>query len=289
MKIKTIIPWQAKIVSKLILSRCPSVSYRFWQKIGLFKHGDMVQPAYAYNLFKRHYDRVDFCRKDKGFVFLELGPGDSLFSALIAYAFGASASYLIDVGHFGWDGFGSYRNMMHYLFEQGLTTPSVTGISTIPELLKACNARYDIEGLDSLKAIPDGTVDFIWSQAVLEHIRRHEFLDTMCELRRILRPDGVCSHQIDLRDHLGGSLNNLRFSREIWESDFMAHSGFYTNRIRYKEMMDIFNNAGFEVNVVQINRWAKPPIHRKSLSKEFQNLSEDELRISVFDVILRPK
>jgi hypothetical protein len=26
-------------------------------------------------------------------------------------------------------------------------------------------------------------------------------------------------------------LNNLRFSERIWESEFMAKSGFYTNRI----------------------------------------------------------
>lgn len=98
-----------------------------------------------------------------------------------------------------------------------------------------------------------GSIDFIWSQAVLEHIRKSEFLDTMLELHRILRPNGVCSHVVDLKDHLGGALNNLRFSEKLWESNFMASSGFYTNRIRYSEMLDIFHQAGFSVEVVNVS------------------------------------
>jgi len=174
------------------------------------------------------------------------------------------------------------------MIEQGLTI-NVTGINTLAGLLKACNAHYGTEGVNSLRQIPDGTVDFIWSQAVLEHIRMHEFHDTMLELRRVLRPDGVCSHSIDLKDHIGGALNNLRFSKELWESDFMAHSGFYTNRIRYNEMLDLFNIAGFEVNVIHLDRWDKMPTRHYSFSKEFRNLSEDEFRICGFDVVLRPR
>jgi SAM-dependent methyltransferase len=288
MMVKTIIPWYTKILSKIILSRIPS-NYRLWQRIGIFKHGQMEQPAYALKVFKMHYERVDFTRKGKGFVVLELGPGDSLFSALIADAFNASESYLIDAGQFARHDLALYQIMINYLIEQGLTIPNVTGINTLAGLLKAYNAHYGTEGVNSLRQIPDGTVDFIWSQAVLEHIRMHEFHDTMLELRRVLRPDGVCSHSIDLKDHIGGALNNLRFSKELWESDFMAHSGFYTNRIRYNEMLDLFNKAGFEVNVIHVDRWDKMPTRRYSFSKEFRNLSEDELRICGFDVVLRPR
>ena len=59
MKVKTIIPWQVKILSKLILSRISS-NYRLWQRIGLFKHGQMEQPAYAFNIFKMHYERGEY-------------------------------------------------------------------------------------------------------------------------------------------------------------------------------------------------------------------------------------
>ena len=41
----------------------------------------------------------------------------------------------------------------------------------------------------------------------------------------MIRPGGLCSHVVDLKDHLGGALNNLRFSQRVWESRTMAGSG----------------------------------------------------------------
>lgn len=131
-------------------------------------------------------------------------------------------------------------------------------------------------------------MDFIWSQAVLEHIRKAEFLDTMLELRRIIRPDGVCSHVVDLKDHLGGRLNNLRFPENLWESNFMSSSGFYTNRIRYSEMVDIFAQAGFSVEVVSLKQWQNLPTPKAKMSEKFKNLLDEELCISGFSLLLRP-
>jgi hypothetical protein len=122
----------------------------------------------------------------------------------------------------------------------------------------------------------------------LEHIRKQEFLEVVRETRRELRSDGICSHRVDLRDHLGGSLNNLRFSRKFWESDMILNSGFYTNRIRLSEMVDYFRSDGFSVGVINIDRWEKLPTPAARMSPEFRDLPEDELRISGFDVILRP-
>lgn len=50
------------------------------------------------------------------------------------------------------------------------------------------------------------------------------------ELGRVLKPDGICVHRVDLNDHLGGCLNNLRFTDAIWESVLFRESGFYANR-----------------------------------------------------------
>ena len=45
------------------------------------------------------------------------------------------------------------------------------------------------------------------------------FEETVYQLRRILKKDGLTSHEIDLKDHLSYSLNNLRFSKNLWESN----------------------------------------------------------------------
>jgi SAM-dependent methyltransferase len=248
----------------------------------------MDQPAYAYKVFRTHFDRVAFRRRNEGFVALELGPGDSLLFAMLACAFGASTSYLIDVGHFAQDDLKPYRSMAELLSEKSLTIPEMQSTHSLGELLLSCGAQYLTQGLASLRKVPDETVDFIVSQAVLEHIRRDDFTNMMHELRRVLRPDGVCSHRVDLKDHLAGALNNLRFPEHIWETDLIANSGFYTNRIRFGEMLDLFKKARFNVQVIDVERWDRLPTPRPKLSLPFKQLPDEELCVSGFDVVLQP-
>lgn len=281
------IPWRLKLAAKLVLMRMP-VQYGFWQRMGLFRHGKMERPGYAYEVFKYHFGRAGLSRSNKGFVQLELGPGDSLFSAMIGYSFGASASYLVDVGPFAQGDLDSYRSMASFLFRKGLDVPDLSNVTHLDELLAVNRARYGTKGLASLQELPNDSMDFIWSHSVLQHIKRKEFMDTMRELRRVIRADGVCSHQIDLRDMLGGGLNSLRFRERLWESDFMARSGFYTNRIRYSEMLRLFQQAGFDASVVEVSRWDRLPTPRARLSLEFRCLSDAELCVSGFGVVLRP-
>jgi hypothetical protein len=287
MELKDKLPWQVRIVAKLILSRLP-MKYGDWSKIAFFKHGLMEKPEYAYEVVRTHFEKLGSPRSGKDFVVMEIGPGDSLFSAMIARAFGASGVYLVDVGDFACKDLRPYLHMEDFLRNRGLTPPILHELRTLPDLLKTCNAKYMTSGIESLRSIPDQSVDFIWSQAVLEHIRRSEFEDTIREFRRIIRDDGMASHSIDLRDHLGGTLNNLRFSDRIWESDFMVRSGFYTNRIRYSEMLRLFEKMNFEAKTTVARRWGTLPTPRNKFSAGFKQFSDAELCVSVFDVILRP-
>lgn len=281
------IPWYAKIAAKLVLSRIP-VGYRIWSKLKLFVHGAMEKPDYAYSTFRQHFDRSSFSRKEGGFVALEIGPGDSLLSAIVATVHGAKACYLVDAGAFATKDLTVYRGMAEYLRLRDLPVPAMDKVSDLAGVLESCNAIYGTQGLHSLRNIPSESIDFIWSQAVLEHIRRDEFLDTMKELRRVLRMDGVCSHRVDLKDHLGGALNNMRFSSRLWESRWMAQSGFYTNRLRYSEMIDQFRRAGFSVEVLATARWNTMPTAQRCMAKEFHGLNEKDLLTKEFDVLLRP-
>ena len=286
--IKNRVPWQMKLIVKVLFSRFP-LEYSFWRKMRLFKHGRMEQPEYAFNVVKRHF--AQFVRRREGdeCVVLELGPGDSLFSAIIASAFGASSTYLIDVAHFASLEIERYMAMGDCLKEKGFALPHVGNISSINDFLELCHAKYLTTGISSFLNIADQSVDFIWSEAVLEHLKLSEFSTVLHELRRILRPDGVSSHRIDLRDHLSGGLNNLRFPERIWEAETMAKSGFYTNRIRYPQMLSLFGEAGFDVTPIIIESWNKLPIPRKRLSVNFRDFSDEELQVAVFDVLLKPK
>jgi hypothetical protein len=117
-------------------------------------------------------------------------------------------------------------------------------------------------------------------------VRRNQFVATLRELRRVQRPGGVASHCVPIKDIIGGKLNDLRFSKRIWESSFMANSRFYTNRLRYMELLRLFRQSGFESEVVREIRWKTLPTPRRKMAKEFALLSEEDLQVSEFHVLL---
>ena len=286
--LKTALPWWVKIAAKLLLSRIP-LPYSLWKRLSLFEQGAMERPQYAYGVFRRHFDRARPLFRAKDFVALELGPGDTLYSAQIARAFGAAQIHLVDRSDFATGDLGRYEAMCDYLSERGQPLAISRPLSSLDRLLDECGASYHTGGLESLRTIASDSVDFIWSHAVLEHVRKAKFLETLREVRRVLRPDGVCSHRVDLTDHLGGGLNNLRISERTWESAFFSNSGFYTNRLRYAQMLALFHDAGFDVQVCQTDRWPKLPLLRGKLAAPFRDLPEEDLCVLGFDVILRPK
>ena len=192
------------------------------------------------------------------------------------------------MGQFAADEPDFYRGLSEHLGAQGMAAPDLDDCQAVKDMLDRCNAGYLTHGLADLRAIPSQSIDLIWSQAVLEHIDRYQFGETMQELRRILRPEGVCSHRVDLTDHFCGSLNNLRFSEKLWESRLFKSSGFYTNRIRYSEMVETFKRCGFSVDIVRADTWKTLPLPRRQLDPQFRQFETDDLRVSGFDVILRP-
>jgi SAM-dependent methyltransferase len=284
--VKRAVPWWGKIAAKVVLSRTP-MAYQFWRRMGVFVHGQMDSAAYAYRVVRSHLDRLGWTDlRDK--VVIELGPGDSLFTALIARTLGARTVYLIDAGRFADTSIDRYHAGSQFLRTQGLLPPDLTDCKDTEELLSVCRAEYMTRGVIDLKTIPSATVDLVFSQAVLEHVRLHELTDLFVESRRVLKPRGVASHEVDLKDHLSYALNSLRFSPTTWESDFLANSGFYTNRVRYSQMLELMQSAGFRTDVVSVKRWSELPTARRKLHPQFRALTDEDLLVSEFDVLAWP-
>lgn len=277
-------PWWFKIAVKIILSRIP-FKYSFWKYLGIFRHGYMAQASYGLDVFNNHVSRAGLKRKLNGKVILELGPGDSIATAIIAASYGAKA-ILIDVGKFATNDMTRYNDIIVFLKHAGLNPPDISAAKSIEEILMVCNAKYLTDGLKSFSSLESSSVDLVFSQAVLEHIRKYDFIGVMKECFRVLTREGVASHRIDLKDHLGGSLNNLRFNEYIWESNFFVNSGFYTNRIRFIKMLDMFEDSGFVSEVIDVRRWESLPIKKTKLSKEFSFLPDKDLIVSGFDILL---
>jgi len=275
------VPWRLKLGAKIVLSRLP-LGYAVWQRLWLFRHGAMTDPAYAERVFRTHFDLLPERDAGRAPVLLELGPGDSLLSALLGLRAGVAKTWLVDAGPFAVD-----RPEFYVGAAAALGLPTVSWKSRA-EMLEACRAEYRPEGLAGLRAIPDRSVDLIWSQAVLEHVRKGELAETARELRRVLRDDGIMSHQVDFKDHLGGRLNSLRFSERVWEGALFSHSGFYTNRVRLRQLERIFEEAGFAVERLHRTTWPAPPTPRTRMDPAFASLPEDDLVTADAHLIFRP-
>jgi Methyltransferase domain len=278
-------PWRLKIAAKLVLSRL-HLGYGFWSRLSLFKHGSMDDPAYAEQIFLRHFGRV---ATPPGFVVLELGPGDTAFSAVIAHALGASRTVLVDVGPFARRDVELYRKMACHLADRGLPVADLEDAHTFEEVLERCSASYLTGGVDSLRTVPDDSVNLSFSHAVLEHVRAAELPAILRELRRVTAPSGGSSHLIDLEDHLAHALNSLRFSDRIWESHLFASSGFYTNRFRKAALLEVFADAGFDTQIVAEAQWPELPTPRSRLAPQFRAASNDDLLVHSLEVVLRPR
>jgi hypothetical protein len=112
------------------------------------------------------------------------------------------------------------------------------------------------------------------------------FFPTLQELRRIQRRDGLGAHRISIADILGGKLNDLRFSDRVWESSFMSRSGFYTNRMRFGQLTEMFKAAGFTPEIRRVHALAELADAQKKMTAQFAGLPEEDRCISGLDLYL---
>ena len=285
-ELKKLIPWYIKLGIKIMLSWIPNKEV-FFRPFGIiYKLGDMMKPEYSLQVFISHLEGGNFDPKNN--VILEIGPGDSISTGIIAWSMGAKKSILIDNGNYATKDIKQYKKLIQILKNSGYEkAKKLEECNNFNELLKTTNTIYLTKGLNSLRKLESNSIDFCFSQAVLEHISLNEFSDFISELYRVQKLGGLNSHKVDLKDHLGKSLNSLRFPIAIWESNLFKRAGFYTNRLRCYQLKKIFLVSGFNILKIQLNKWDKIPIKRRLLFKDFKNIDKEELLIKGMYILCR--
>jgi hypothetical protein len=275
------VPWWARMGIKLAIGMTP-FSYEKVRSSVTGDRGSMGSHDYARSVFQKFLQNyLDSGGVSRGGTLLELGPGGSLLTGFLAKAHGFSKCVLIDVGDFAITDQEFYKRWVHMLpdnerdeFESRLSCGEGVVAS-----LDAIGIHYHTSGLDSLRSISPESIHFSFSNAVLEHVRKNDF-ESFCEALFSAHIRGsISTHQVDYKDHLGGSLNNLRFPGSIWESRFFSNDGFYTNRLRHSEVMRYFRNSGFVILKESVHSWDALPLHQKSMAAEFQFMEESDLRV----------
>src|SRR5262249_7979105 len=91
--------WYIKLPAKVTLTYLPG-GRPLSSKLGVFTRGPMLTADYAIESFDTHFGRVADASKREGFTCLEVGPGESVSSAVVACARGAAKTLLVDVAPF---------------------------------------------------------------------------------------------------------------------------------------------------------------------------------------------
>ena len=86
-----------------------------------------------------------------------------------------------------------------------------------------------------------------------------------------------------------GSMDKLSYAYQgAGESDFIANYEFYATKPRYFQLLELFKEVSFATEVFKIRRWDALPTPKSKLLEEFYTLSDEELKIYSFSVILQP-
>jgi SAM-dependent methyltransferase len=117
---------------------------------------------------------------------------------------------------------------------------------------EVANIVYEAPSDASKASVADESIDVHYSITVFEHIPASIILKILQEASRMLRPGGVAVHLVDLGDHFQHhdksipSIHFLRYSEEEWNR-VAGNPMSYCNRIRASELVDLFEQAGFEI------------------------------------------
>jgi SAM-dependent methyltransferase len=144
--------------------------------------------------------------------------------------------------------------------------------------------------------LPAASVDFASSTNTLEHVPEAEIAAILAETRRLLRPEGVLSCRINMRDHASysdpavGPYLFLTLPARRWR---LVNSRLgYQNRLRYPDYARLLAEAGFEVVAEEVARPSAEELERLAalpLAPEFEGrYSLDDLRAKSLAVVVRP-
>ena len=130
----------------------------------------------------------------------------------------------------------------------------------------------------------DGKMDLINSNNTFEHIPAGILADILVEFKRVLNPNGVMSHQIDMSDHfahLDKSItiyNYLQYTDAQWNR--IDNSIQPQNRLRIADYRKLHQQAGFKI-LEEINRpGSVEDLKRVKLADQYKPYSESDLAVS---------
>lgn len=295
------------------IATCIPGMYRYY---GMKSRGGTISARYCYSVWLRHLVMLHknglSTTPD---TVAEIGPGDSLGIGLSAVLSGTKRYWAFDVARFaGYDKNIEILNQLIELFKRREKIPDRTEfpeIKPVPDSYKfpsyiLTNERLDMalksDRIEMIKkALMDdsegddlairyfvpwhdsgiikyGSVDMIYSQAVLEHV--DDLVVTYEVLYRWLRTGGIMSHDIDFRCHgiAEGWNDHWAYSDLIWRL-IRGRRPYFLNRHPHSTHIHAMQKCGFKI-ICDIKSKSDTQIQNKDLAAKFRNMSYDDLTTS---------
>ncbi len=153
-----------------------------------------------------------------------------------------------------------------------------------PSGLDSQRLSYRRESVHALSLL-DGEVDFMMSNAFLEHLSSVD--DAITEIARVMRKDGIGVHTIDGADHRSygdPTCHPLELLTEATNESIVHGS----NRIRPLEFVSLFERHGFEV--ISFEPFVTREIDanlRARLAEPFRSMTDDVLSVIIAKIVVR--
>lgn len=300
---------EAKIVPTIVgnLKRIPIM-----RKLLPVSTGGTNDARYCYSVWHRHlHYYTKYSGNGVPCVVAELGPGDSLGIGLSAILSGSMKYYAFDIQHYwnaqknvkifdelvqlfksrsGIPDESEFKNVSpelpSYSFPKKILTDEILQNSLSDERLQAIRQelmnpenqnnkiiKYQIPWHDST-VVEKGTVDFILSQAVLEHIDDLE--STYSTMALWLSDNGKISHTIDFKCHGMTKSWNGHWCLSDFEWNIVRGGRIYAINRQPVSVHNMYLEK-YKFNVYEkIIKKADSRVSRSNLAPKFRNISQED-------------
>lgn len=154
---------------------------------------------------------------------------------------------------------------------------------SLTELLEKLNIEYLVGDARKLD-LSDGSITLVSSNNTFEHVYPSILEGLLREFDRVLHPDGIMSHFIDLSDHFAHLdqritiYNFLRFSKSAWrriDNDIQPQ-----NRWRMYQYRNLYEQLGLPIVHEELREGDLDALQSTELHADYQGIDPKELAIS---------
>jgi SAM-dependent methyltransferase len=248
---------------------------------GIFRMHEEEARAH-FEALRRHAPALD----PGAAVAYEFGAGWDLVGPLTLATLGVGRQILVDIR----------ANVRLELVNDTLRRSSLEPLASLDELEPRLGIRYLAPRDARATGLPDAAVDMVSSTFTLEHIPEPDIAAILAESARLLRPGGLVSCAIDLKDHYSyfdhrlGPYHFLGVSDRAWR--FVNPSLHHQNRLRLPDYRRLFAEAGLTI----VEEHVKRPTDDEqrglagiALAPRFRRYAADDLGALELRVVAAPE